>query len=227
MKNTILKLVALCMLIPTLLSAGDLSKSSIVKFMEVSGASAQFEAIPDITYKMLKAQGGMPQDKMSKVKDALEKIMAPHYFTDAISKAFLESDMTQSELNLGIKFYESDLGKKVAKGDVSVSTLEGMQAVMTQQPTNDVRKAKILDKLLNAIYDVSKFDTQTLAVSKATYTYAYKDLSNDELEEYLKAVTTNKALKKAIDIGTNAINVVSAKQQALFQKELMDIIYNK
>jgi leucyl-tRNA synthetase len=216
------------LIIPTLLSAADLTQDSIYKYLDVSGAMKQVKRIPEITNEMLEAQGDMDKKSLDIFKKIAEKHFAARHFENAFFKNFEKSDITQSELNSVIKFYEGDLGKKVVQAGLSAITFEGMMAIM-QPVTIGISRKNIYDQLIKETIESngSKLSSQDYQLALNTLNYAYKELSMNELKKYLDVILRNSGMKKTLSISQNSIDNTSKKQEVAVQQDFMKALMAK
>ena len=116
--------------------AGDITDASVDKLISLSGLNKQIAELPGMVrmgIEQAAQQDGVsePDEEFEKFVKSVENAFQP---ADVLSAVAMEigNNLSESESNGLITWFESDLGKRIAKADLEASTPDGMQKIMRE-----------------------------------------------------------------------------------------------
>jgi len=140
------------------LSFASASDKSIDKLLDLSGLTKQVKEFPGLVktgMEQARQQGAaIPEDLFSKMTKSVDKSILPSEILDGI-RSSLKKTICEDEAKKLLKWFESDLGRKITVAEEDASTPKAYQQMMgnAQALLTDSKRveiAKRLDKLLGA-----------------------------------------------------------------------------
>jgi hypothetical protein len=157
--------------------AGGASEGSINNLMELSGLNKQIDEIPGGIAGGIKAglQKGaqLSEEQYAQVEKAAFQSFQPEKISAAISSQ-LKHTLSEAETQKLLKWYRSDLGKKITQAEAQASEPAAYQAMVNQAKSLLADKERVnmalrIDKLVNA-------SEMSLEFQKSTATAVYTSI---------------------------------------------------
>lgn len=165
----------------SILSASEISEKSLNKLMKLSGISKQMQEYPSIVKSgMTQAQSqsnSISPEKFTMMKKTVDEAYKPSKLIYII-KINIKNKLSQTDVNNLLKWYKSDIGKKITKAEEDSSTVEAYKYMLqnAEEIMKDKKKvffANRIDKLLHVTEMVAQLQKNTTisiysAMSKPT-----------------------------------------------------------
>lgn len=151
-------LLLIIMFIPSLVWAGDIAGDSTAKLMALSGLNKQVGEFPGMVragMEQANRQGSpMPDAEFKEMQKSIEDSFQPSEILSTIAKE-IKKNISDSEAQDLLAWYESDLGKRITKAEEDASTPAAYQEMIREAQSllaneNRVNQAKMIDNLVNA-----------------------------------------------------------------------------
>ncbi len=203
--------VSLSVFFSTHISAESISEESLDKVLQGSGLSAQIEQFPEL----LKAgmsdargeEGALPEFAYDLILASIDQTILASDILSGI-RSSLRSEISQSEANQLIKWYESPLGKKVSRAETDAANPEVYNEIAATEDqllsdTERLESAKRFDDLLNATTmnaDIQKHTSIAIFSAVMTARNPNKNLDVAPFSTYLDSIAeqTKATLQKDI-----------------------------
>lgn len=177
-------LLLIMIFIPGLVRAGDITDNSMAKLMALSGLNKQVGEFPGMVRAGMeqanKQDSAIPAAEFREMQMTIEGSFQPSEILRIIAIE-VKKNMSESEAQDLLKWYESDLGRKITKAEEDASTPAAYQNMIREAQSlladeKRVKQAKMIDNLVNATDMMMQLQENTgIAVLTAITTVANQD----------------------------------------------------
>jgi hypothetical protein len=171
------------------------------RFMEISGMNKQYEQLPALMRQG--AMLGLQQrpDAPTELKTILERLISKHFtvtmFKESVKSA-LNKEMTDTEMDVVLRFYETDLSRRVTDLEVKSTSADILNKIRSLNPeTIPLKKRKELDRFLVNLNAMENSRDTQVAVVLGMFQVINADLPKEKrISEKQMEAYARKAFKK-------------------------------